>query len=37
VRRHKPGTYGADVNSPIRQAEDNNPNVERSACVVTQA
>ena len=34
---HKPGTYGADVNSPIPQAEDNNPNFERSACVVTQA
>ena len=34
---HKPGTYGTDVNSPIPQAEDNNPNFERSACVVTQA
>jgi hypothetical protein len=34
---HKPGTYGADVNSPIPQAEDNNPNFERSACVVTEA
>jgi hypothetical protein len=34
---HKPGTYGADVNSPIPQAEDNNPNFERSACIVTQA
>ena len=34
---HKPGTYGADVNSPIPQAEDNNPNFVRSACVVTQA
>ena len=34
---HKPGTYGADVNSPIPQAEDNNPNFDRSACVVTQA
>jgi hypothetical protein len=34
---HKPGTYGADVNSPIPQAEDNNPNFNRSLCVVTQA
>ena len=34
---HKPGTYGTDVNSPIPQAEDNNPNFERSACVTTQA
>jgi starch-binding outer membrane protein, SusD/RagB family len=34
---HKPGTYGRDVNSPIPQAEDNNPNFVRSACVTTQA
>lgn len=34
---HKPGTYGTDVNSPIPQAEDNNPNFERSACVTTEA
>jgi hypothetical protein len=34
---HKPGTYGADVNSPIPQAEDNNPEFDRAACVVTQA
>lgn len=34
---HKPGTYGTDVNSPIPQAEDNNPNFVRSACVLTQA
>ena len=34
---HKPGTYGTDVNSPIPQAEDNNPEFERSACVTTQA
>ncbi len=34
---HKPGTYGTDVNSPIPQAEENNPNFQRSACVVTQA
>jgi hypothetical protein len=33
---HKPGTYGSDVNSPIPQAEDNNPNFDRAACVVTQ-
>jgi hypothetical protein len=29
---HKPGTYGTDVNSPIPQAEDNNPNFVRAAC-----
>jgi starch-binding outer membrane protein, SusD/RagB family len=34
---HKPGTYGTDVNSPIPHAEDNNPNFDRSLCVVTQA
>ena len=34
---HKPGTYGTDVNSPIPQAEDNNPEFDRSACVTTQA
>ena len=34
---HKSGTYGTDVNSPIPQAEDNNPNFTRSACVATQA
>jgi hypothetical protein len=34
---HKSGTYGTDVNSPIPQAEENNPNFQRSACVVTQA
>ncbi len=34
---HKPGTYGTDVNSPIPQAEDNNPNFERSACSTTEA
>jgi hypothetical protein len=34
---HKPGSYGADVNSPIPQAEDNNPNFDRAACDVTQA
>jgi hypothetical protein len=28
-------TYGTDVNSPIPQAEDNNPNFTRSACSVT--
>jgi hypothetical protein len=32
---HKAGTYGTDVNSPIPQAEDNNPNFDRAACVVT--
>jgi starch-binding outer membrane protein, SusD/RagB family len=34
---HKPGTYGTDVNSPIPQAEDNNPNFQRSACSTTEA
>lgn len=34
---HKPGTYGTDVSSPIPQAEDNNPNFDRSACDVTEA
>lgn len=28
----KAGTYGTDVNSPMPQAEDNNPNFVRSAC-----
>ena len=28
-------TYGTDVNSPIPQAEDNNPNFTRSACSTT--
>ena len=34
---HKSGTYGTDVNSPIPQAEDNNPNFDRAGCVTTQA
>lgn len=34
---HKSGTYGTDVNSPIPQAEDNNPNFNRAGCVTTQA
>jgi len=34
---HKSGTYGTDVNTPIPQAEDNNPNFNRAACVTTQA
>lgn len=29
---HKAGTYGTDVNSPIPQAEDNNPSFVRAAC-----
>ena len=33
---HKPGTYGADVNSPIPQAEDNNPLFVRASCVLTK-
>lgn len=31
---HKSGTYGTDVNSPIPQAEDNNPEFVRNACNV---
>jgi hypothetical protein len=34
---HKSGTYGTDVNSPVPQAEENNPNFKREACVVTKA
>jgi hypothetical protein len=34
---HKSGTYGTDVNSPVPQAEENNPNFQRSACSATQA
>ena len=34
---HKSGTYGTDVNSPIPQAEDNNPSFDRAGCVATQA
>ena len=33
---HKSGTYGTDVNSPIPQAEDNNPEFDRAACVNTK-
>jgi hypothetical protein len=32
---HKSGTYGTDVNTPVPQAEENNPNFKRSECVVT--
>jgi starch-binding outer membrane protein, SusD/RagB family len=34
---HKSGTYGTDVNTPIPQAEDNNPNFQRAGCVTTEA
>jgi len=34
---HKSGTYGTDVNTPVPQAEENNPNFKREACVVTKA
>ena len=34
---HKSGTYGTDVNTPVPQAEENNPNFKRDACVVTKA
>ena len=33
----KGGTYGNDVVLPIPQAEENNPNFDRAACVTTQA
>jgi hypothetical protein len=33
---HKSGTYGTDVNSPIPQEEENNPEFARSACVTTK-
>jgi hypothetical protein len=29
---HKSGTYGTDVNTPVPQAEENNPNFDRAAC-----
>lgn len=32
---HKSGTYGTDVNTPVPQAEENNPNFDRAKCVVT--
>jgi hypothetical protein len=34
---HKSGTYGTDVNTPIPQAEDNNPNFNRAGCVTSEA
>jgi hypothetical protein len=34
---HKGGTYGTDVNSPVPQAEENNPNFQRSACKPNEA
>jgi hypothetical protein len=34
---HRSGTYGTDVNSPIPQAEENNPEFDRAACVATEA
>lgn len=33
---HKSGTYGTDVNSPIPQAEDNNPNFDRQLCITAK-
>ena len=33
----KGGEYGADVNFPVPQAEENNPNFSRASCVTTQA
>ena len=33
---HKGGLYGTDVNSPIPQAEDNNPNFVRASCVTNK-
>ena len=34
---HKSGTYGTDVNTPVPQAEENNPNFQRSSCNPGQA
>lgn len=34
---HKGGTYGDDVNFPVPFTEENNPNFNRSQCVVTEA
>jgi hypothetical protein len=34
---HKSGTYGTDVNIPIPQAEDNNPEFNRAGCVTSEA
>jgi starch-binding outer membrane protein, SusD/RagB family len=33
---HKFGTYGTDVNSPVPQPEENNPNFQRAACNLAQ-
>jgi hypothetical protein len=32
---HKGGKYGTDVNFPVPQAEETNPNFQRSACTTT--
>ncbi len=34
---HKSGTYGTDVNTPVPQAEENNPNFQRASCNPGQA
>jgi hypothetical protein len=34
---HKGGPYGTDVAFPVPQAEETNPNFQRSACVTTEA
>lgn len=34
---HKSGVYGTDVNSPVPQAEENNPNFQRAACQTNKA
>ncbi len=34
---HKSGTYGTDVNTPVPQAEENNPNFQRASCNPAQA
>ena len=34
---HKGGPYGTDVAWPVPQAEETNPNFQRSACVTTEA
>jgi starch-binding outer membrane protein, SusD/RagB family len=33
---HKFGTYGTDVNSPVPQAEENNPEFQRAECDLTK-
>jgi hypothetical protein len=34
---YRGGTYGTDVNMPVPQEEENNPNFDRTACDQTRA